>query len=338
MAEEREHLQKLIELHRSNLQHYEELEAKYGLDCPVYVKNAKEEARKGLAEARAKLAAREGRAPDAEPSIPAIPQNLPPRGEFIGREREMEQVRQALASRSYLVVIEGIGGIGKTVLALEVAHELWEKGLYEAVVWTTAKDRELDLNDILDTFARTVDYPYITEFPPKEKVPEVAKLMQARKCLLVVDHFDTTIDEGVSEFLLNLPEPSKALITARHHALSEARTIPLKGLEQGEALMLLRLEGERQGAEAMIAQAEEKILLRLCEATGGVPLAIKQAAKKIKKGQSPDSVLDELYAEHEQARRFLQELQEVRNLLDRGWASPGSKDDELLDSLFKEAG
>jgi hypothetical protein len=30
MTEEREHLQKLIELHRANLQHYEELEAKYG--------------------------------------------------------------------------------------------------------------------------------------------------------------------------------------------------------------------------------------------------------------------------------------------------------------------
>jgi hypothetical protein len=139
MTEEREHLQKLIELHRANLQHYEELEAKYGLDCPVYVKNAKEEARRGLAEAKTRLAVLEGHAPGAEPSIPAIPQNLPPRGEFIGREKEMEQVRQALASRSYLVVIEGIGGIGKTALALEVAHELWEKGLYEAVAWTTAK-------------------------------------------------------------------------------------------------------------------------------------------------------------------------------------------------------
>jgi hypothetical protein len=169
VTEEREHLQKLIELHRANLQHYEELEAKYGLDCPVYVKNAKEEARKGLAEARAKLTALEGGVPDAEPSIPAIPQNLPPRGEFIGRGKEMEQVQQALASRSYLVVIEGIGGIGKTALALEVAHELWEKELYEAVVWTTARDRVLDLNDILDTFARTIDYPYIAQLPPEQK-------------------------------------------------------------------------------------------------------------------------------------------------------------------------
>jgi tetratricopeptide (TPR) repeat protein len=295
MTEEREHLQKLIELHRANLQHYEELEAKYGLDCPVYVKNAKEEARKGLAEARAKLAALEGRAPDAEPSIPAIPQNLPPRGEFIGREREMEQVRQALASRSYLVVIEGIGGIGKTVLALEVAHELWEKGLYEAVVWTTARDRALDLNDILDTFARTIDYPYIAQLPPEEKPTEATKLMRSKKCLLLVDNFETIKDETVSGFLLNLPEPSKALITTRHHALGEARTIPLKGMEQGEALALTRAEGERLGLES-VQRAGDEILLRLYEATGGAPLAIKWAVGQIKqKGQSLDSVLDSLY-------------------------------------------
>jgi hypothetical protein len=231
------------------------------------------------------LTALEGGAPDAEPSIPAIPQNLPPRGEFIGREREMEQVRQALASRSYLVVIEGIGGIGKTALALEVAHELWEKGLYEAVVRTTAKDRELDLNDILDTFARTIDYPYITEFPPKEKVPEVAKLMRARKCLLVVDHFDTTIDEGVSEFLLNLPEPSKALITARHHALSEARTIPLKGLEQDEALMLLRLEDE---ALHLVWAAVASKIARL-------ELALEMAHKRLKPFEEKYGVTSEQF-------------------------------------------
>jgi tetratricopeptide (TPR) repeat protein len=295
MAEEREHLQKLIELHRSKLQHYEELEAKYGLDCPVYVKNAKEEARKGLAEARTKLTALEGGASDAEPSIPAIPQNLPPRGEFIGREREMEQVRQALASRSYLVVIEGIGGIGKTVLALEVAHELWEKGLYEAVVWTTAKDRELDLNDILDTFARTVDYPYIAQLPPEEKPTEAAKLMRAKKCLLLLDNFETIKDEAVSEFLLNLPEPSKALITSRHHAPGEARTIPLRSMEQCEALALMRAEGGRLGLES-VQQAGDEILLRLYQATGGAPLAIKWAVGQIKqKGQSLDSVLDSLY-------------------------------------------
>ena len=111
-SEEISHLLRLIELHEKNIRHYEELEAKYGPDCLVYVKNAKEEARKGLAEARANLAAFEGRAPGAEPSIPSPPQNFPRRSEFIGREREMEQVRQALASRSYLVEIIVNAGAG----------------------------------------------------------------------------------------------------------------------------------------------------------------------------------------------------------------------------------
>jgi hypothetical protein len=93
--EEREHLQRLIELHRANLRHYEELEARYGLDCPAYVKHAKEEARKGLAEARARLAALEGDAPDTRLSIPAIPQNLPSRGEFNGRGGRFRVIRVA---------------------------------------------------------------------------------------------------------------------------------------------------------------------------------------------------------------------------------------------------
>jgi tetratricopeptide (TPR) repeat protein len=309
MTEEREHLQRLIEFHRANLQHYKELEAKFGLDCPVYVKNAQEEARKGLAEARAKLAALEGHAPGAGPSIPTIPQNLPARGEFIGREREMEQVRQALASRFYLVVIEGIGGIGKTALALEVAHELWEKGLYEAVVWTTARGREIGLHDIIDTIAHTLNYPYITQLPPEEKPTEVVRLLRSKKCLLLVDSYEDIKDKEVPGFLLNLPEPSKALITSKLHALGEARVIPLKGMEQGEALALMRAEGQRLGLKS-VQRAGDEILLRLHQATGGAPLAIKWAVGQIKFGQTLDVVLDGLY----EAVGFIFEY-----MFDRSW-------------------
>jgi hypothetical protein len=297
--EEREHLQKLIEQHKKNIRDLEIRAAQYVLDCPPWITNSLEHERGELVKLQERLTIllREGPVSSTTeaPAIQVKPCNLPPRGEFIGREKEMGQVRQALAARSYLVVIEGIGGIGKTALALEVAHELWEKGLYEAVIWTTARDRALDLNDILDTFARTIDYPYIAQLPPEEKPTEAAKLMRAKKCLLLVDNYETIKDEAVPGFLLNLPEPSKALITTRHHALSEARTIPLKGMERGEALALMRAEGERLGLES-VQRAGDEILLRLYEATGGAPLAIKWAVGQIKqKGQSLDSVLDSLY-------------------------------------------
>jgi len=241
------------------------------------------------------------------PKLPTlkVPNNLPQLGEFIGREREKAEVWEALASRWPLICIDGIGGIGKTALALEAALECLRasKGdipaddipTFDAFVWTTAKDRELALSDILDSIARTLDYPYIAQLPPEDKPSEAAKLLRTQRCLLIVDNFETITDDAVRDFLLNLPDPSKALITSREQKLHQARAISLRGMEQGEALTLIRSEGKRLGLST-VEQAEKKVLLRLYEATGGAPLTIKWAVGQMKqRGQSLDTVLDYLY-------------------------------------------
>src|SRR5207302_753360 len=56
-------------------------------------------------------------------TLPKEYDNLPPqRGEFLGREKEKERVLNSLRSRSYLISIEGLGGVGKTTLAIVVAR------------------------------------------------------------------------------------------------------------------------------------------------------------------------------------------------------------------------
>ncbi len=241
----------------------------------------------------------------SSPPAPAIPSNLPPRGEFIGREKEKVRVREALASRWPLTCIDGIGGIGKTALALEVAGECLRasKGevpangmpTFDGFVWTTAKDRELTLNDVLDAVARTLDYPGIAQQPLEEKQESVRKLLQSKRYLLIVDNFETVKDDAVRDFLLRLPEPSKALITSREQKLRQAWAVSLKGLEQTEALTLIRSEGRRLGLVSL-EKGEERVLLRLHKATGGAPLAIKWAVGQIKqKGQSLDTVLAALH-------------------------------------------
>ncbi len=176
------------------------------------------------------------------PSLPApaIPSNLPPRGEFIGREKEKARVREALASRWPLTCIDGIGGIGKTALALEVAGECLRvsKGEipadgipnFDGFIWTTAKDRELALNDVLDAIARALDYPGIAQQPLGEKQESVRKLLQSKRYLLIVDNFETITDDAVRDFLLWLPEPSKALITSREQKLRQNWAVSLKVL------------------------------------------------------------------------------------------------------------
>ncbi|MBC8448413.1 MAG: ATP-binding protein [Chloroflexi bacterium] len=169
----------------------------------------------------------------SSPPALAVPSNLPPRSEFIGREKEKARVMEALASRWPLTCIDGIGGIGKTALALEVAGECLQasKGevpadgtpTFDGFIWTTAKDRELALNDVLDAIARTLDYPGIAQQPLEEKRESVRKLLQTKPYLLIVDNFETVTDDAVRDFLLRLPEPTKVLITSREQKLRQGR-------------------------------------------------------------------------------------------------------------------
>jgi tetratricopeptide (TPR) repeat protein len=233
-----------------------------------------------------------------------IPHNLPSRGEFIGREREKAQVHEALSSRSFLISIDGIGGIGKTSLALEVLHECLRASeastgnhipTFEAIIWTTAKGRDLTLNDILDAVAHTLELRSVLQLELEDKRRAIVKRLQDKKYLLVVDNFETIKDAAIRDFLLNLPELSKALITSRQQNLRQVRAISLKGLEQDEALELIRSEGRRLGLPS-VREASDQILLRLYEATGGAPLALKWAIGQVKqRGRALDTVLDHLY-------------------------------------------
>ncbi len=247
-----------------------------------------------------------------ESPVPEIYSNLPSRTEFIGRKKEMERVKAALNSRYFLICIDGIGGIGKTSLALEVIHEClrFSKGeiiiedeqqdqsaipKFDGFIWTSAKDRELRLNDILDAVARTLDWPGIAQQPYEEKIDSVRKLLQTKRYLLIVDNFETITDEAVRDFLLKIPEPSKVLITSREQKLPQAWAVSIKGLEQNEALALIRNEGQRLGLKS-VEEADDQVLLRLYQATGGAPLAIKWSVGQIKqKGQSLDTVLAALH-------------------------------------------
>jgi tetratricopeptide (TPR) repeat protein len=242
--------------------------------------------------------------PTTAPNAP-IPHNLPPRGEFIGRAEEKARVHEALVSRYPLTGIDGIGGIGKTALALEVAHECLHASrgeipadgiaTFAGFIWATAKDRDLTLNALLDAVARTLEYPGIAQQPVEEKRPAVRKLLDGAPYLLIVDNYETITDEGVRDFLLGLPEPSKALITTREQRLRQVWAISLRGLAEPEALALIRSEGRRLGL-ASLERAPDRPLQHLYRATGGAPLAIKWAVAQIKqKGQSLDTVLAALH-------------------------------------------
>ncbi len=248
------------------------------------------------------------RADTLTPGTRRIVHNLPPRDEFVGRELDKARVYEGLASRLSLIGIDGMGGIGKSALAREVAHECLAASrepapagpapTFSGFVWVSATDRDLTVSALLDAIAVTLDHDGIVEQPPERKRLAVERLLRDRPCLLIVDNLESVADQEtmkeIMAFLLRLPERSKALLTARTLYLSQVWVVSLAGLAEGESLELIRREGRRLQLQS-VEQADATILGRLHDATGGAPQAIIWAVAQIKqRGRPLDQVVREL--------------------------------------------
>ena len=247
--------------------------------------------------------------------LPRVRHNLPPRyGEFIGRNAEMTRVLEwAETSRWPLASIEGLGGIGKTSLAIETAHhclpgdELAISKPFEAVVWTSAQDQadfDLHLEQVLDAIAHVLDYAYLIQLPLDQKIKAIDKLLRSCRTLVIVDNFETITDIALVKFLEKMPEPSLALITSRYKQLRRVWDIPLYGLKDEEILTLIRRHSHRIDLN-MVARADDDTLSRLAAATGNNPKAVELALGLVKQKALPfNVVVDELY----QASQVVEEV------------------------------
>ncbi|MFP4436516.1 MAG: NB-ARC domain-containing protein, partial [Chloroflexaceae bacterium] len=159
------------------------------------------------------------------PKPERVYQNLPAPtyDQFVMRQQAFAEVVDGLSQRSAAVLIVGMGGNGKTSLAREVAAYCLQDDdgtpLFHAAVWVSDKDNPGTTNQstVLDSIARTLDYPGFTQFPHDEKQYEVEQLLRRQKVLLIIDNAETITDGALFTWLLRLPEPSKALITTREY-------------------------------------------------------------------------------------------------------------------------
>ncbi len=219
---------------------------------------------------------------------------------FVGRERELHWLRQRLSpkDRVWLISITGIGGVGKSALALAVAHEyltryheLSEDERFDAIVWVSAKEEVLAVNgvetaalsgqtfrtldDIYTTIAQTLEREDITRARSEDRDALVQKALQGQRTLLVVDNLERVNDKRVQVFLRNLPSPSKVIITSRK-SVELAYELRLTGLSQEEAEGMISHEAVLQGLELDLEQRRQ-----LFERTGGLPLAIKLVVTRL---------------------------------------------------------
>jgi tetratricopeptide (TPR) repeat protein len=260
------------------------------------------------------LPAGEGPALPAPPFKPKVYHNLPQPdyGRFVGREQELAQVARILRpyphSQHALVTIDGIGGIGKSALALEVAHRYLRnyerippEERFEAIIWTSAKQSVLTaegivprsqalrtLDDIYATIAVALQREDITRAQRKEQAEVVRNALTRQRTLLIVDNLETVDDEAVLTFLRELPAPTKAIVTTRHR-IDVAYPVRLVGMPSEDARRLIAQECDKKG----ITLGENEVN-RLYDRTGGVPLAVVWSVAQMGFGYSANAVLSRL--------------------------------------------
>lgn len=243
------------------------------------------------------------------PSKPRVYHNLPQPDyeKFVGREQELRRIFELLSpgSRHFIITIDGIGGIGKSALALEAAYnyldnfdQLAPEERFEAIIWTSAKQTLLTidgivqrrlalrtLDDIYTTIAFALQREDITRARPSEQSEVVRIALTQQRTLLVIDNLETVDDETVLEFLRDLPLPAKAIVTTRHR-IDVAYPIRLVGMPLEDAYTLVLQECTKKNVEI-----DANNIRRLYDRTGGVPLAIVWSIAQMGMGYGVENVL-----------------------------------------------
>ncbi len=240
--------------------------------------------------------------------------NLPgrPYERFVGREREFAELQRFLSPRHRLGVIclSSIAGVGKTALALEVAHSFFEHYTtlpsderFEAMVWITAKQTELlpaglvirrptftDLDGLYRALAEVLDLPAITRaVTVEDRDVIVAHALAEHKVLLVLDNLEDVDDPALMVFLRDLPTPCKAIVTTRQR-IDVAVSIQLHPFNELEARELIRFECQRHHLSLTHEQTE-----KLLRHTGCLALAIvRTIARMAWRGSSIEAELRQL--------------------------------------------
>ena len=224
-----------------------------------------------------------------------------PPAHFEGRQEQLTELTAVLKTKDRtVVVLQGMGGIGKTAVALKLASDL--QGRFPGgIFWCSLPDNQGNLQPILRHWGRACGQDLPGDIEPIELITEIRNLLQERRItlgptLFIIDDVRREWHEASQKLLDVCPQNTAILITLRDEraAPAEAMVYRLDVPAEGEALQLLEkyggdqvreiIEANRQDAEALLAEV------------GSLPLAIELLGSYLKRiSRKPGFQLHDVY-------------------------------------------
>jgi predicted ATPase/DNA-binding winged helix-turn-helix (wHTH) protein len=218
--------------------------------------------------------------------------NLPvPLTSFIGRERELVEVKRLLP-RTRLLTVVGVGGIGKTRLALQVAAEVTDA--YRDGVWL------VELGSISDPSLVPTSVAHVLGVQERTGTPLTDTLcahLKARHLLLWLDNCEHLLDAcaDLAGAVLHGAAAPTIIATSReplHVDGEQVYALPTLSLAdpsasaediaRSEAVQLFIERARRQLPGFDLTAARASVVAELCTHLDGIPLAVELAAARVR--------------------------------------------------------
>jgi predicted ATPase/class 3 adenylate cyclase len=227
-------------------------------------------------------------------SLAETPNNLPySLTTFVGRERELAEVR-ALLPRTRLLTVTGMGGLGKTRLALQLAAE--ELDAYPDGVWLVELAPLHDARRVAQAAASAMG---VLEEPGHPVLEALERHVSDRQLLVILDNCEHLLEPcaALSRDLLSAGAGVRVLATSREPLrVAGETTYPIAGLPvpaardsarhtvvaSSEAARLFVERANAARPDFTLTEQNAPAIAAICQSLDGIPLALELAAARVR--------------------------------------------------------
>lgn len=219
----------------------------------------------------------------------------PDSSSFYGRTPELSNLQQWLVDeRCRVVVVSGMGGIGKTALVTELVSNIAPD--FKKVVWRSLLEQPL-VDELLTDWLEVLSESDPLEVPTKidQQITELMQLLSSSRYLFVLDDVQSLMASGEktklsesydklfqyliqqshqSSFILISSDPLKNLVSLPTKKTNQVRFLEVKGLADSDAQKVL-LNGKT------FTDSEQGLVSELMNLYGSNPLILKLLAPKL---------------------------------------------------------
>jgi predicted ATPase/class 3 adenylate cyclase len=224
---------------------------------------------------------------------PALPNNLPAQlATFVGRERELSQLR-AMVGSSRLVTVTGAGGAGKTRLSLQAAAELLD-GSGDGV-WLVELAAISDENAVVPAICEVLG---IAAQPGRPVLETLLDALGPQDLLILLDNCEHLVDAcaKIADAILRRCPRVHLLATSREPLSIDGETsyrvppLSLPGPGDGghaapgssDAVTLFVERAKERGVDLPVDGETAPLIVSICARLDGMPLAIELAAARLR--------------------------------------------------------